>query len=263
MTLSDPLVEMKGVVKAFGGFEAIRAVTLSLRRAEVVALLGHNGAGKTVLVRMIGALAWPTSGSVLVGGHDTRRHPVEVRRLTGTCLDDPLLWPDLTGYQTLRLVADAYEVDWDLARRRTGEVLDCLDFRLPDDTLVGQYSLGMKRKLGLAVSLVADAPVLIWDEPEIGLDAVSRVGFRELVARLRDRGHLVLLTTHAIELADTLADRIAVLRRGKIVAVDTPARLRTRRGTDDSLEAAFLAILSDKAGDGAATAASGGGRWGR
>ena len=114
----------------------------------------------------------------------------------------------------------------------------------------------MKRKLGLAVSLVAAAPVVIWDEPEIGLDAVSRVRFRELVARLRDRGHLVLLTTHAIELADSLADRIAVLRRGELVAVDMPARLRARRGVDDSLEAAFLAILSDEAGDGTAATAS-------
>ena len=123
-----------------------------MRAGEVVALLGHNGAGKTVTVRLLSTLAWPTAGTVRVAGHDTRREPVAVRRVIGVCLDQPLLWPDLTGYETLRLLADAYGVSWAQAQAACSEVLDGLRLPLKNDRIVAEYSLGMKRKLGLAAA---------------------------------------------------------------------------------------------------------------
>ena len=242
---ADGLVVLRRVVKTFGTVKAIRDVSMTLHAGEVVALLGHNGAGKTVLVRMLSTLAWPTSGSVTVAGHDARWKPVDVRKNIGTCLDGPLLWPDLTGYQTLRIVADAHGIGWPLARSRSGEVLSALNFPLPRDTPVGHYSLGMKRKLALAASLVGDVRVLVWDEPEIGLDPVSRVAFRRLVRRLRNRGLLIFLTTHAMDFAEAVADRVAVLLRGRLVALDTPCGLRASRGRDASLEDAILTVLSE------------------
>ncbi len=239
------LVEMRSVSKAFGEATAISDVSLTVESGEIVALLGHNGAGKTVTVRLMATLSWPTRGSVRVSDYDTRKDGVAVRQLLGLCLDQPMLWPDLTGYQTLRLLADAYGVPWSVAEQRCGEILE--RFRQPISTsaLVSEYSLGMKRKLGLAMSLLHEPRVVVWDEPEIGLDAPSRVELKALLADLRRRGCAIVVTTHAIELAESVASRIAVLGHGRLVACDTAEALRRQRGADSTLEQAFLTLIEE------------------
>ncbi len=181
------LLEMRGVSKVFGETTALSDVSLDVGSGEIVALLGHNGAGKTVTVRMAATLSWPTRGSIRVSDYDTRKDPVGVRRVLGLCLDQPMLWPDLTGYQTLRLLADAYGIPWGVAEQRCGEILNRLRQPVDATALVSEYSLGMKRKLGLAMSLLHDPRVVVWDEPEIGLDAPSRVELKAILADLRTR----------------------------------------------------------------------------
>ena len=239
------LLELVEVTKSFGDFVAVKDISLAVAPGEVVALLGHNGAGKTVTVRMVSTLAWPTSGQVRVEGYDTRRDAVEIRRRIGVCLDQPLVWPDLTGHQLLRLLAEAYEIEAEATMRRAGGVLDRLRLVIPRDKPVGEYSLGMQRKLGLAASLIHGPRVILWDEPEIGLDAPSRVALKELVLDLRTEGHAVVITTHAVELADAVADRVAVLSQGRLVACDTPSGIRALRGKEESLERAFMALIEE------------------
>jgi len=238
-------VTLHSVSKVFGDVSALSEVSLDVESGEIVALLGHNGAGKTVTVRMIATLSWPTRGSVTVSDHDTRKDAVGVRRVLGLCLDQPMLWPDLTGSQTLRLLADANGIPWSVAEQRCGEVLERLRQPISDSALVSEYSLGMKRKLGLAMSLIHDPRVVIWDEPEIGLDAPSRVELKSILSDLRRRGCAIVVTTHAIDLAESVATRIAVLSHGRLAAFDTPEALRRQRGADSTLEQAFLALLED------------------
>jgi ABC-2 type transport system ATP-binding protein len=239
-----PAVQMSQVVKRFGESTALHGVSLDVRAGEVMVLLGHNGAGKTVTVRLLSTMSWPTSGAVTIQGMDSRADATAIRKRIGVCLDAPLLWPQLTGRDHIHLIADAHDVPFEEADRRVCHVLERLDLELPRSTAVTDYSLGMKRKLGLALSVLHRPSLLIWDEPEIGLDAVSRIALRSFIGELRQQGTTIFLTTHALDLAEQLADRIAVLRRGAVAAVDTPAGLRTHRSHDRSLEEAFLALLS-------------------
>jgi ABC-2 type transport system ATP-binding protein len=237
-------IELSQVVKRFGERVALRGLTLTVAEGEVMVLLGHNGAGKTVTVRLVSTMSWPTTGTVTVCGFDTRTNPTAIRQRIGVCLDDPLLWPRLSGREHVHLIADAYGVPARDAWHEVDQVLDRLGLTLPHATSVDTYSLGMKRKLGLALSLLHRPSVLIWDEPEIGLDAVSRVRLRALIEDLRRRGTAILLTTHALDMAEQLADRIAVLSHGTLAAVDTATGLRSSRQQDVSLEDALLTLLS-------------------
>jgi ABC-2 type transport system ATP-binding protein len=244
MRVAIPAIQLSQVVKRFGETTALRGLSLAAAEGEVLVLLGHNGAGKTVTVRLLTTMSWPTSGTVSVGGVDTRVDPTAIRKQLGVCLDSPLLWPRLTGREHVHLMADAYDVPVQQAERAVNQVLERLGLDLPRVTPVADYSLGMKRKLGLALSLLHRPSVLVWDEPEIGLDAVSRIELRTYIDELRRQGTTIFLTTHALDLAEQLADRIAVLRRGALAAVDTPSGLRSTRQHNVSLEEAFLALLS-------------------
>jgi ABC-2 type transport system ATP-binding protein len=237
-------IELSNVIKRFGEATALHGVSLDVDNGEVVVLLGHNGAGKTVIVRLLSTMSWPTSGTVTIRGIDSRADPAAIRRRIGVCLDTPLLWPRLTGREHVRLMAEAYGVPVERGERRVAQVLERLDLELPRFTAVKDYSLGMKRKLGLALSVLHDPDLLIWDEPEIGLDALSRIGLRTYVGELRQQGKTIFVTTHALDLAEQLADRIAVIRRGTLAAVDSPAGLRSHRQHNRSLEQAFLALVS-------------------
>jgi len=226
-----PMIATHGVHKSYGRTHVLRGVDLAAEEGEVLALLGPNGAGKTTLVGVLATLVRPDAGTAHVGGYDVVREPQRARTvfsLTGqyAAVDDLL-----TGRENLRLMARLAHLPTAVGRRRADELLDV--FRLADaaDRLVRTYSGGMRRRLDLAVSLLTRPRVIFLDEPTTGLDPRSRGELWQVVRDVVGEGTTVLLTTQYLEEADALADRVAVLDRGSVIAEGTAAELKRRVGT--------------------------------
>ncbi len=224
-------VEVSDLSKRFGTRVAVDHISFSAEAGEVFGLLGPNGAGKSTTVRMLCGLLLPTSGVARIAGHDVARHPVAARRRLGAVLggERSLYWK-LTGRENLLYFAALYGLRGADARRRAGDLL--ARFRLDDraDELVERYSTGMKQRLALARSMLADPAVLLLDEPTAGLDPVSARLLRDEVRAVAAEGRTVLLTTHYMEEADELCQRVAFVTGGRIVALDAPGALKRRLG---------------------------------
>jgi ABC-2 type transport system ATP-binding protein len=243
--MTDYSIEFQDVSKRFGAKRAVERLSLNVPPWNIVALVGHNGAGKSVAVKMLATLMWPTSGTVRVMGVSTADSPEDVRRRMGTCLDSPLLWLELSARETVALLADAYRVDPQLAAQRVGDALECLRGQWHDSVPISDYSFGMSRKLGLALSVLHAPPVLVWDEPEAGLDAPSRELFRDFAKQRRRQGNTILISTHAVELVEDLADTVAVIRRGALVRHLPASELQS---SGESVRQQFMKLVTD-AGD--------------
>ena len=228
----EPLIEVQGVEKRFGSVVALAGVDLVVDRATVVALLGRNGAGKTTLVRVLSTLLRPDAGRASVAGVDVVRGAQRVRSLIGLAGQAAAVDPTLTGRENLELVARLYGLRRREARARSAEVLERLSLTTAADRRTLTYSGGMRRRLDLGASLVGKPLVLIMDEPTAGLDPRTRLELWRLVDELVRDGTTMLLTTQYLEEADRLADRIAVLERGKVIATGTAAELKQRIGGD-------------------------------
>jgi ABC-2 type transport system ATP-binding protein len=223
-------VEAIDLVKHFGDMVAVGGVSFSVPQGSVLGLLGPNGAGKTTLVRMLTTLSKPTSGTALVGGHDILQDPAAVRRSMGLTGQAATVDELLTGRENVRLIGRLYGLPMKYIRDNTDELLE--RFRLTDaaDRLAKTYSGGMRRRLDLAVSLVAAPPVLFLDEPTTGLDPRSRVELWDVLRELVNGGTTLLLTTQYLEEADHLADQIVVIDRGSVIASGTPSQLKQEAG---------------------------------
>jgi ABC-2 type transport system ATP-binding protein len=218
MTSTQPAVEVTDLWRSYRGFDAVRGVSLAVRRGELFALLGTNGAGKTSTLEVLEGLARPSSGTVRVLGHDPVRERALVRPRTGVVLQEGGLPAGLTVAETVRLWAGT------LTRARpVDEVLELVDLRERARVPVRQLSGGERRRLDLAVAVLGTPEVLFLDEPTAGLDPESRVRTWRLVRELLAEGATVLLTTHHLHEAEVLADRLAILHRGEVVASGTPA----------------------------------------
>ena len=223
-------VEASDIAKSFGEHRALDGVDLRIEGGSVFGLLGPNGAGKTTMVRVLATLTRPDSGSATVAGHDLLADPIGVKRsisLTGqfAAVDDVL-----TGRENLDLIARLRRLPRRAARARTAELLDSFALTEAADRRAGTYSGGMRRRLDLAMGMVERPRLLFLDEPTTGLDPRSREALWDTVARLVEEGVTILLTTQYLEEADRLADTIAVLDRGRIVARGTPEELKARVG---------------------------------
>lgn len=223
-------VEAMGLVKHFGDAVAVDGVSFSISQGTVLGLLGPNGAGKTTLVRMLTTLSKPTSGTALVGGHDILKNAAAVRRSMGLTGQAATVDELLTGRENVRLIGRLYGLPMKYIRANTDELLE--RFRLTDaaDRLAKTYSGGMRRRLDLAVSLVAAPPVLFLDEPTTGLDPRSRVELWDVLRELVNGGTTLLLTTQYLEEADHLSDQIVVIDRGSVIASGTPSQLKQEAG---------------------------------
>jgi ABC-2 type transport system ATP-binding protein len=208
-------------------FVAVDGISFSIARGEIFGLLGPNGAGKSTTIRMLCTLLEPTSGTARVVGYDAVRQADAVRQHLGAVLtgERSIYWK-LTGRENLAYFAALYHLPPAAARRRSDELLARLDLASRADDYVERYSSGMKQRLAIAKALLANPPVLLLDEPTIGLDPQSARNLRELIAEIRDEGRTVLLTTHYMEEADQLCDRIGIIDHGTIIALDTPANLK-------------------------------------
>jgi len=247
------IITLNGLTKRFGDFVAVDNVTLEVGSGEIFGLLGPNGAGKTTIINMLTTLLAPTSGSATITGHDIEHDPEDVRRNIGIIFQDPSLDIGLTGRENLNFHAMMYGIDAGERKKRIAEVLGVVGLTEKADVLVENYSGGMKRRLEIARGLIHYPRVLFLDEPTLGLDAQTRRKIWDHIRNLNKKYALsIILTTHYMEEADYLCDRIAIIDHGKIIALDTPAGLKTRLegdvvtlgilGTAES----FILILKEK-----------------
>ena len=228
--MTSPAIEAEHLVKKFGDTTAVDDVSFSVPEGSVLGLLGPNGAGKTTTVRMMTTLAKPTSGTARVAGHDVLREPDAVRRSMGLTGQAATVDELLTGRENLRLIGSLYGLSGSYVKSAGADLLERFSLTEAADRTVKTYSGGMRRRLDLAVSLIATPPVLFLDEPTTGLDPRSRVELWEVLRGLVKDGTTLLLTTQYLEEADQLADRIVVIDRGQIIAEGTPLELKDRSG---------------------------------
>jgi daunorubicin resistance ABC transporter ATP-binding subunit len=231
--MSDqPIISAEALVKAFGSTVALAGVDLTVQRGTVLGLLGRNGAGKTTLVRILATLLAPDVGSARIAGVDVVRDPQAVRARIGLAGQFAAVDEILTGRENLELVGRLYGLRRREARARASEVLERLSLSGAADRLVITYSGGMRRRLDLGASLVGRPLVLIMDEPTTGLDPGTRIELWKFIEELVREGTTLLLTTQYLEEADRLADRIAVIERGRMIAEGTPDELKQRVAAD-------------------------------
>ncbi len=227
---ADPAVETSGLHKSYGDVQALRGVDLRVETGSVFGLLGPNGAGKTTAVRILTTLLDPDEGSARVAGFDVVRDAAKVRQHIGLAGQYAAVDENLTGFENLEMVGRLYHLGRGHSRDRARELLASFDLSEAGDRLVRTYSGGMRRRLDLAAALLARPPVLFLDEPTTGLDIRSRLGLWEAIEALVSAGTTVLLTTQDLDEADRLADRIAVIDQGLVIAEGTPDELKTQVG---------------------------------
>jgi len=219
-------VAVSGLKKSYDGFPAVDGVSFSIERGEIFGLLGPNGAGKTTTIKMLSGLSRPSSGDVKIMGRDVVRETLEVKRLIGVVPETSNLYPELTSLENLVFAGRLYGMKTAEARAKAEELLRVFGLEEKRNAPFGSLSGGMKRRLMVAASLVHEPPVLFLDEPTTGLDVMSARGLREIIQSLKGRGTTVLLTTHYIDEADRLCDRVGIIVKGKIIAIDTPEELK-------------------------------------
>ncbi|HET6875900.1 MAG TPA: ATP-binding cassette domain-containing protein [Jatrophihabitans sp.] len=241
----EPAIDVAGITKRFGRLTALDGIDFRVAPASVFGLLGPNGAGKTTLVRILTTLLRPDAGRAAVLGHDIVRNGGEVRRLIGLAGQNAAVDVNLTGRENLRLIGRLCQLPRATFRRRADELLERFALTEARARPVREYSGGMRKRLDVAAALMSRPPVLFLDEPTTGLDLTSRNVLWTLIRDLVDEGATVVLTTQYLEEADRLADRIAVLDRGRLIAEDTPVALKAALGatvieveTDDEAQAA-------------------------
>jgi ABC-2 type transport system ATP-binding protein len=227
------MIKIRGLVKRYGSHIAVDDLTLDINENEVFGLLGSNGAGKTTTIHMLATLLKPSSGSATVNGYDVVKEPTKVRSSIGIVFQAPSSDDILTGYENLRLHSMLYNVPRHVRNQRIDEVLKLVGLTERKNDQVKTYSGGMRRRLEIARGLLHKPKVMFLDEPTLGLDPASRETMWEYIQHLVSEEKMtVILTTHYMEEADMLCDRIAIIDKGKIVALDTPMGLKAALGGD-------------------------------
>lgn len=231
--MSNYAIQVKNLTKVFNGFTAVDQISFTVKTGELFGLLGPNGAGKTTTINMLSTLLKATSGYGDVSGYDISRNKDNIRRSIGVVFQEPALDIKLTGKENLEFHAMMYGIEKGERKKRIKEVLELVELTEKEKVLVEKYSGGMKRRLEIARGLIHEPNVLFLDEPTLGLDAQTRHHIWDYIKRLNKEGGVtIILTTHYMEEADFLCDRIAIMDRGKFVAMDTPGRLKDILGGD-------------------------------
>ncbi len=227
-----PVIVVKDLVKSYGDNHVLRGIDLSVERGTMLALLGPNGAGKTTMVRILSTLLKPDSGSVTVEGNDVTTHAESVREVIGLTGQSAAVDELLTGRENLVMMGRLYRLTAKSAAERAQELLEEFDLVDAAERPVKTYSGGMRRRLDLAVSLIAAPPVIFLDEPTTGLDPRSRLVMWDIIQNLMDKGTTILLTTQYLEEADKLADTIVLIDGGRVIAEGTAEQLKAQVGQD-------------------------------
>ncbi|MDZ7800484.1 MAG: ABC transporter ATP-binding protein [Trueperaceae bacterium] len=252
------MIQVDALSKRYGRVTAAQGVTLRARPGEVLALLGPNGAGKTTTIKVITGMIRASAGRVLVAGVDVARDPVRAKAALGYVPDRPYLYPKLTGRELLRFLGRLRGVDG--VEARADAWLERFGLTEVQNERIEAYSHGMRQKLTFCAALLHDPPVVVIDEPMVGLDPRAAREVRTLMRERAAAGGTVLLTTHSMDVAQEAADRVVLMHRGRVAAAGTLAELRDRTGAQDAtLETIFLTLTEEAQGAGPATAAGGDG----
>ncbi len=235
-------IETRQLTRDFGPVRAVDHLDLQVAHGEIFGFLGPNGAGKTTTIRMLTRLLRPTSGVVRVAGYDMASDSLAARRRIAYLPDTPYLYTKLTGREFIHFVAGLYEVPPEVVRRRLAEILPLFELGDRADDLIEGYSHGMRQKTLLAAALVHDPEVLILDEPTVGLDPRSARLLRDILRQLVARGAAVFLSTHILEVAERLCDRIGIIDAGRLIALGTVEELHQQAHREGTLEDIFLAL---------------------
>ncbi len=239
--MTGAAIDIRDLEKRFDGTAALQGLTLHIAEGELFGLLGPNGAGKSTTINILCGLIEPTAGTAEVGGHPLPAEAREVKEMIGVCPQDFSIFPYLTGRENVLLFGDLCGVPKAELRARADRLLDRLGLNGEADRKVKGYSGGMKRRISLATALIGDPEIAFLDEPTTGLDPQSRHAVWEFIRSLKDRGRTVVLTTHYMEEAEALCDRVGIIDHGKLIALGTPEELRATHGAKD-LEEVFLKL---------------------
>ena len=244
--MTVPALVLSGLSKRFDR-PVVTDLDLTIRAGEFYALLGPNGAGKTTILRMVAGLLQPDAGDVAIFGVDARRDPIAAKRVTAWVSDEPMVYDRLTPLEYLAFVAGLWQIEAGTAQARANELVDWLGLRPHANELCGGFSKGMLQKMALAGALVHDPRLIILDEPLTGLDAGSARQVKDVLLGKVRQGVTVIMTTHILEVAERMAERIGVINQGRLIAEGTLAELRSRIGRESSLEDIFLDLVADAA----------------
>jgi len=237
------MIALQNLVKHYGDFTAVDDVTLDVQPGEIHGFLGPNGAGKTTTLRMIAGLLEPTGGRILVNGHDLATHPVEAKTSLGFIPDRPYIYEKLTAGEFLRFHGGLYGIDGDGITERVHEMLDLFELRRWEDELVESFSHGMKQRLVMSAAFLHRPRAVVVDEPMVGLDPRGARLIKDVFRRMSERGVAILMSTHTLEVAQELSDRITIINKSRIVAQGTVDEvLRLSGARDEQLTSVFLRL---------------------
>lgn len=236
------MIRLNGLTKRYGSFTAVDGIDLTIEDGELFGFLGPNGAGKTTTLRMIAGILRPTAGVVTLGGEDINANALAAKAMLGFIPDRPFVYDKLTGAEFLRFVASLYGQEGADIERRIDELLELFELAPWRDELTESYSHGMRQKVIIASAFVHRPAVIVVDEPMVGLDPRSARLLKTLFREFVDRGGTILMSTHTLEVAEAMCDRIAIIQGGKIVACGTMDELRQQTEQGLSLEDLFLQL---------------------
>ena len=242
------MIQIRSLTKRYGKFTAVDSIDLSVTRGEIFGFLGPNGAGKTTTLRMIAGILRPTAGTVLIGGVDVVKDPLLAKAKLGYIPDRPFIYEKLTGTEFLRFVAGLYDQQGPDVDNRARELLALFDLEDWRDELVESYSHGMRQKLIISSAFVHRPEAIVVDEPMVGLDPKAAKILKDLFREYTRRGHTIMMSTHTLEVAETMCDRIGIIQGGKIRALGTMDELRASSSNgSEGLEQIFLKLTGENA----------------
>lgn len=235
----ENIIEVTDLTKYYGNFLAVDRINFEVKSQELFGFLGPNGAGKTTTINMLTGITRPTSGRAYIAGHDITKEPIKVKERIGVVPDVSGVYDELTAWDNINFSARLHSVPKEKRETRARELLELFDLYDRRNDRVGTFSRGMKKRLMIATTLVYEPEIIFLDEPTTGLDVQSSRQIRDLIKEMNKNGTTFFLTTHYIEEADQLCQRIAIINKGKIITVDTPERLKKTVQAENIIEISF------------------------
>lgn len=243
--MKEMAIVIQNLTKRFEDVTAVDDLNLEIEKGELFGLLGPNGAGKTTVIKVLCGLLSPTNGTATVGGYDVQKETAKVKELIGVCPQDTAAYPYLTGRENVELFGNLHAMPKDRLKKSTDELLEKLSLTEDANRRLGKYSGGMKRRINLIMALVHDPEIAFLDEPTVAMDPQSRHAVWDFIRELKKRGKTIILTTHYMEEAEELCDRVGIIDHGKLIALGSPKQLKDKSKAKD-LEEVFIQLTGRK-----------------